>query len=168
MHLRSIFNPQSIPPANFFLVLLLCLTATACGPSPKVSPGDQSLQQQADAAHARADSLFGLTAALMEQLRTAASSIQTQGRELSNEEREFVEAVRNAEYRIAAWHDQHHGLPGIDHHHDGHDHSGHDHSHSHGNEMHLTPADILALQEALEAEMADILEQCRGVREVSH
>jgi hypothetical protein len=34
--------------------------------------------------------------------------------------------------------------------------------------MHLTPTDILALQEALEAEMADILEQCRGVREVSH
>jgi queuine/archaeosine tRNA-ribosyltransferase len=59
-------------------------------------------------------------------------------------------------------------LPGIDHHHDGHDHSGHDHSHSHGNEMHLTPADFLALQEALEAEMAAILEQCRGVREVSH
>lgn len=130
--------------------------------TPSTSPEEQALMQQAERTHQQADSLLQLAEKAVEELQQRANSINVQGRALTEEEMTFVQAANRLSGNLEAWHDKHHNLPGMDHHHGDHAHDhDHDHDHSHGNDMQLTPQDKLDLQKELKAEMESILAEAR-------
>lgn len=74
------------------------------------------------------------------------NGLSVQGKDLTPEERRFIDMVNGVEKSYEYWEENHMEVPGFEHAHDhDHDHD-HDHSHDHGGGMDLLPEDILSIQ----------------------
>lgn len=126
--------------------ILSSLFIISCGTSNSTVKEDPLLKE-AFGYHKEAIEVQKSFKANLKELENRKNGIQVQGRALTDGEIKFTEDVHKLLRDYELWNENHVEVPGYEH---DHDHSGHDHDHdhSHGNDVQLTPKDMLETQKA--------------------
>jgi hypothetical protein len=131
--------------STLFLTFLFSTALLLTHSCQRGNSADDRLLSEAAALHEEAMQIDRQLQPQLENLIQEGNSIQIQGRALTPEEMQRVDAI-NAVRRSYEWFEENHiEVPGHDHDHDHDDHAGHDHGHGPG--LELSPADMLAVQQ---------------------
>lgn len=123
-----------------FIVLVSSCNTKASGDETPTDP----LLIEANSLHLEAMEVEKSFAPMLNELIDKKNSIQVQGRELTQEEINFTSFAEKVEKYYFEWQENRVEVPGFEH---DHDHSGHDHHHHHhGNDVKLTPQQMLEVQ----------------------
>lgn len=122
--------------AQHFVLFLCIVMITACNSAKKENP----VLKEAAQTHAQALEIEKLVAPQLEELTQWKNGINVQGRALTPEEVELVQAIESIVQRYEYWEENHVEVPGYEHDHEGHEH------HDHGAALELTAEDMLVVQ----------------------
>lgn len=126
---------------TLFVALSFIILLASCNTKANDATNDPILVE-ANGLHLEAMEVEKTFVPLLNEVIERKNSIQVQGRELNQEELNFVDFADKVERYFKEWQDNRVEVPGFEH---AHDHSGHDHHH-HGNDVQLTPEQMLEVQ----------------------
>ncbi len=142
---------------RIILILSLAFLIFSCGNSTK-NNADNPLLKEAAEYHMEALEHEKNFKIMAKELTSQAASIEIQGKELSEEEKQWLETYHGIMRGYELWSENHIEVPGHEHEHD-HSHEGHEHHHHHhhhGNEVQLTPQDMMETQKAFLDNIKDL------------
>ncbi|MGK0389087.1 MAG: G3E family GTPase [Maribacter sp.] len=150
---------RSLKSISFLLLITIILAS--CSTGQQQAEVQDPLLIEAFKYHNEAIEVEKSLQSIIEELNAKKSTIQSAGKELGEEDMKFIDLANRIEKSYKRWEENRIEVPGFEHEHD-HSQEGHQH-HNHGNDIQLTPQQMMEVQKESMKDLGDMLRKAEGM-----
>ena len=140
--------------------LLLMIILASCSTGQQQAEVQDPLLIEAFKYHNEAMEVEKSLQSIIGELKAKKATIQSAGKELGEEDMKFIDTTNRIEKSYGRWQENRVEVPGFEHEHD---HSAEGHHHNHGNDVQLTPQQMMEVQKESMKNIGDMLKKAEGI-----